>query len=135
VVLSGIFQLHWGFQVAPTFTAASARPYTLFSGTNLNGDGRYVDRVIDPSTGQMLRPNSERGDPFSLLDVRVTKKIPAGPRLTFDVFAEVFNVFNAANFGNNYNGFAPSPLFKQPVALMIDVGYSRRMQLGGRVTF
>jgi hypothetical protein len=134
VVVSGVFPLPGDFQVAPVFQAASARPYTLTAGTDLNGDGRANDRYIDPATGQAVAAFSQRGDPFSLLDVRATKKFALN-KGHVEVFAEFFNVFNKANFGNNYNGNALSALFKQPTGLMRDVGYPRQMQLGTRYVF
>jgi hypothetical protein len=48
---------------------------------------------------------------------------------------EIFNLFNKANFGERYQGNATSPAFKKPIALMIDNGYARQAQIGGRLTF
>ena len=51
-VASGVFNLPWGFQLSPIFTAAvSARPYSFLAGTDIDGDGRVViDRVCVGST-------------------------------------------------------------------------------------
>jgi hypothetical protein len=46
VVASGLFDLPYGFQISPIVQFASARPYSLNSGVDLDGDGRStVDRV------------------------------------------------------------------------------------------
>jgi hypothetical protein len=48
---------------------------------------------------------------------------------------ELFNVFNAVNFGNNYGGNARGATFRQPTALMPSIGYPRQLQLGARFLF
>ena len=62
---------------------------------------------------------------------------PAGKALfqMIGVFAEFYNLFNTANFGNNYNGNARSSQFKQPVGFMGGAGYASQMQLGVRASF
>jgi len=136
VVLFGVFEMPYGIQVSPIFQTASARPYTLTAGADLNADGNNNDRYIDPSNGEQVAVNSERGDPLSLLDVRVTKSFGLGREgVRVGLFAEFFNLFNTVNFGNSYNGNGRSPLFKQPVGLIQAVGYPLQMQLGARLTF
>ena len=39
VTVAGVVPLPFGFDVAPSFTAATARPYTQFSATNPTGTG------------------------------------------------------------------------------------------------
>lgn len=39
IVISGVFDLPWGFQVAPIFQLASSRPYSPTAGFDLDGDG------------------------------------------------------------------------------------------------
>ncbi|HVF29333.1 MAG TPA: TonB-dependent receptor [Pyrinomonadaceae bacterium] len=52
IVLSGVFNLPWGLQVAPVAQYASARPYSPTAGLDLDGDGlATVDRLcagVDP---------------------------------------------------------------------------------------
>ncbi len=46
IVASGLFDLPYGFQISPIIQFATARPYSLNAGTDLDGDGRStVDRV------------------------------------------------------------------------------------------
>ncbi|HMF54993.1 MAG TPA: TonB-dependent receptor, partial [Pyrinomonadaceae bacterium] len=52
IVASGVFDLPYGFQLAPIVQFATARPYSANSGTDLDGDGRSTnDRIcagVDP---------------------------------------------------------------------------------------
>jgi len=51
VVVSAVIQLPWGIQASPIMQAASARPFTLIQGQDLNGDGMNTDLWVDPSLG------------------------------------------------------------------------------------
>ncbi|PYR35218.1 MAG: hypothetical protein DMF90_14410 [Acidobacteria bacterium] len=136
LVLFGVFDLPGGVQVSPVFQAASARPFNLLAGSDLNKDGQSNDRYIDPASGQQVSVNSQRGDPFSLLDARVTKFFNLGQTSRkVSVFAEFFNLLNTANFGAAYNGNGRSTLFKQPIGFIPGSGYPFQVQLGARFTF
>lgn len=136
IVLSGVFALPYGLQVSPVFQAASARPYNLTAGIDLNADGVNNDRYVDPATGRMVSVNAARGDASYNLDLRVTKFFPLGrDTRRLGVFAELFNVTNHANFGNQFVGNSRSPLFKTPSGYLTGLPPSRQLQLGARVTF
>jgi outer membrane receptor protein involved in Fe transport len=48
IVMSGVFDLPLGIQLSPIFQLASARPYSLNSGFDIDGDGRStVDRICE----------------------------------------------------------------------------------------
>jgi hypothetical protein len=47
-------------------------------------------------------PNQLRGDPYYQTDVRVQKVFKLGERFRLSVVADLFNIFNRANFGNNF---------------------------------
>jgi hypothetical protein len=51
------------------------------------------------------------------------------------VFAEAFNLFNTANFGNSYTGNGRSATFRQPTGFIPGIGYARQLQLGARFLF
>lgn len=60
IILSGVVDLPWGFQVAPILQFASARPYSPTAGVDLDGDGLATnDRLcagVDPlATLQAMR--------------------------------------------------------------------------------
>lgn len=62
IVISGVFDLPYGFQLAPIVQYASARPYSLNTGIDIDGDGRStVDRICigaDPAAVFAARGNS-----------------------------------------------------------------------------
>ncbi len=135
VVAMGVFDLPYGIQVSPVFQAATARPYNLTAGSDLNADGTNNDRYIDPATGQQVSFNAARGDNTAVFDVRTTKFLGLGGDRRIGLFVELFNVFNAVNFGSNYGGNARGATFRQPTALMPSIGYPRQLQLGARFLF
>ena len=135
VVATGVFDLPYGVQLSPVFQAASARPYNLTAGADLNGDGTNNDRYIDPATGQQVSLNTGRGDKTVLFDLRSTKFIALGGERRIGIFVEVFNVFNTANFGGSYNGNSRSAAFRQPTGFIPGIGYPRQVQLGARFLF
>ncbi len=140
IVISGLFQLPAGFQLAPVLSAASALPYTLFSGSASNGTGDSTNRSFgdmykNPATGQYVGINSQRGDATFDLDLRGTKSVRLGESRKLDLFAEIYNLTNRANFGNIYNPDALSPNFKQPSGYLAGFPTSRQLQLGARFIF
>ncbi len=62
VVISGVFNLPWDFQLAPIMQLASARPYSLNLGLDIDGDGLATnDRICastDPAAVFAARGNS-----------------------------------------------------------------------------
>ena len=134
-VAIGVFELGRGLQVSPVFQASTARPYNLTAGADLNRDGANTDRYIDPATGQQVSYNAGRGDNTTVLDARVTKFFDLRQGQRLGAFAEFFNLFNTANFGNNYTGNARSSAFRQPNGFVPGIGYPRQLQLGLRFLF
>jgi hypothetical protein len=80
----------------------SARPYTLTTTTDINGDGALDDRAVINGTQTTL--DQFRGTPFAQVDVRVARNFKFGDRMSLKAFAEFFNLFNRTNPGNNYIG-------------------------------
>ena len=62
VVMSGVFELPWGFQVSPIMQLASSRPYSANTGLDVDGDGLATnDRLcagVDPMAVFAVRGNS-----------------------------------------------------------------------------
>jgi hypothetical protein len=145
-VLSGIFDLPWGFQLAPIFQMASARPYSIFPscGCDINKDGVTNDREsVDPTHDDQhkLPLNDHRGDNFSQLNVRVSKFFKWGESKKLGLFFEAFNVFNTGNFGNQFQNTTGTPDFGKPVNFFGATGFSEpigipfQAQLGVRFSF
>jgi len=135
MVATGVFELPYGIQLSPILQAASARPYALTAGVDLNADGTNNDRWIDPATGKQVSLNAGRGDNTAVLDLRTTKFIELGEQRRVGVFVEFFNLFNTANFGGQYSGNARSVNFQQPTGFIPSIGYPRQVQLGARFLF
>ena len=136
VVLWGVLELPYGFQLSPIFQAATPRPYNLTAGLDLNKDGLTNDHYVDPATGRQVSVNSARGDSTVLLDMRATRFFTLGGR-RLGVFAEIFNLFNKANFGEAYQGNGRSSVFKQPIGFLAggQGTYPFTLQLGARFEF
>jgi hypothetical protein len=67
IVVSGLFDFPYGFQLAPIIQFATARPYQVNTGSDIDGDGRStVDRIC---TGF---------DPRTLLQAKLAGTIPPG---------------------------------------------------------
>ena len=145
-VISGIFDLPWGFQVAPIFQAASARPYSILPacGCDINRDGVINDREsVNPGIDDQhkLPLNDHRGDNFSQLNVRVSKFFNWGEHKKLGLFFEAFNVFNTGNYGNQFQNTTGEPDFGKPVNFFGATGFSEPLgipfqaQLGVRFSF
>lgn len=151
-VASGVFDLPWGFQVSPILQLASARPFSVIPGAiDINRDGVTNDRESrDGNDQNKLPPNTERGDSFKQVNVRVSKFFKFGENMRLALFFEAFNIFNTGNFGacsgdvagacsidNNIN----SPNFKKPINFFGATGFSEpigipfQSQFGVRFSF
>ena len=134
-VAMGVIDLPLGVQVSPVVQLASARPYNLTAGSDLNGDGTNNDRYIDPATGQQVSTNAARGDRTAVFDLRATKFLGLGEQRRLGLFVEFFNVLNTVNFGNSYTGNGRSATFREPTGVIAGIGYPRQVQLGARFLF
>jgi hypothetical protein len=146
-VISGFFQLPWGFEVTPLFQASSSRPVNNRSGIDNDGDGRIdLDRLCVDGTVtngcEMVEVNPLRGDPFVQLDLRTAKRFDIGERASIRAFWELFNLFDRDNFCNNFGNNQNSPsTFLQPLGYCGGQGFGgafsgpMRSQFGLRFEF
>jgi hypothetical protein len=142
VTVAGVIPLKWGFDIAPSFTAASARPYTQFSAPNPNGGAALAAIYLRDSNGNPLGVNNARGKALINANARVTKNIDLSNSRRIGLFAEFYNMLNRANFGNSYGGnaFAPTT-YNQPTGYLGGIGstttipISFQVQFGGRFSF
>ncbi|WBO20890.1 TonB-dependent receptor [Sphingomonas abietis] len=122
VVVSGMAQLPLDFQISTLMVFGSGQPYQVIDTRNGTGAG-----VVIANTG--------RTKDFRQVDVRLTKDIHlfGHDRTDFQLIAELFNVFNRANFGG-YDGYSPTTnaSFGTPNDLS---GPPRTFQFGARFTF
>ncbi len=138
-VWSGHFQLPAGFEISPVFQAASARPFSINAGLDINGDGvtnindracagsTRTNRII-PTTGPrgcpLVKVNSLRGDPFAQMDVRFGKAFRLyGERMTLRLYWEFYNLFDTNNFGNNVQTNGQLSNFGEPLGYFGGQGF------------
>jgi hypothetical protein len=139
VTLAGVFTLPFAIDVSPSFTAASARPYTQFRAVNPSGDGSLIVLAAD---GNPASINNARGLPLYNFNARLTKNISLPSERRVSLFAELYNILNRANFGNQYFGNAFSPAtYNKPSGYLGGIGatstipISFQVQFGGRFSF
>jgi len=140
LVLSGVFRLPLGFMAGGTFQYGSGQPWTRRLGYDYNGDGKTGDRA----TG--VTRFDQDGPPFRELNLRLSKGFPVSG-VSIEFIAEVFNVFNTANYdvASIVNGeFNSGPTIANPAAAAVkNSAYGnatsafrgREVQLGARVSF
>ena len=143
-VLSGVFDLKWGFQLAPILQLASPRAYSIFPscGCDINRDGVTVDRESrDGNDQHHLSPNTVRGDSFKQVNLRVSKFFSFGENKKLGLFFETFNLFNTANFGREFQNTTGQKDFGKPINFFGATGFSEPLgipfqaQLGARFSF
>jgi hypothetical protein len=92
--------------------------------------------------GNPVGLNNARGKALVNANARVTRNFVFAESRKLAVFAELYNILNRANFGNNYNGnaFAPAT-YNQPNGYLGGIGStstipnSFQVQFGARLTF
>ena len=140
LVVSGSFQapedktdglqkaLH-GFQLSYIFTYASRLPFNILLGSDRNFDTNNNDRPVG------VGRNTGRGFDYASFDMRLRRRFRITERLSLDVLAEGFNLFNRANFGVPNNTFGPgatpNATFGQPTQAFD----SRQFQFGLKANF
>ena len=133
VVLNGIWQLKYGFQVSGLYFYGSGSRYSTSYGTDLRDLGGIGANRLRPDRTIVPR-NNFVGLPLHRVDARVQKKFTMTNRVTVEGIAEVFNLFNHANYGA-YTTQEVSVLYGKPSSNPA-VAYQPRMaQLGFRLTF
>ena len=139
VTLAGVFNLPFGFDVSPSMTAASARPYTRINRANPSGDGSLQLKGAD---GNPLGIGNARGLPLFNINARVTKNFSFSPNRKVGVFIEMYNLTNRANFGNAIGANAAAPAtYGLPTGYLGGIGAvstipnSFQTQFGARYSF
>ncbi len=103
---SGVFQLPYGFEVAPIFQASTGRPYTALAGQDFDGDGRStIDRACTDGSATPgcteVRPDTFRGKPYIELDLRTAYVFKIHENMKFRIIWEMYNIGNRSNSCNN----------------------------------
>jgi hypothetical protein len=124
VTLSTLYHAPFAINLSGILRYRSATPYTLLQPSSVTRNG--YPNVLDPSVDHV---NTERGDAFSQVDVRVSREFGFGNDMGIEVIAEIFNLLNAKNGTRFVNG--------QPTVFAGDTGQGeqRLAQLGFRFHF
>jgi hypothetical protein len=62
--------------------------------------------------------NSQRGDPYFDVDARLAKNIKLGEHRNLQLMFQAFNLFNHANYGNDFGSTVQDPTFGHPVGFI-----------------
>jgi hypothetical protein len=138
LTVAGVFTLPFAIDVSPSLTVASARPYTQYRAVNPSGDGSLF--ILDAS-GNPAGIDNARGVALVNFNTRVTKNLQLAGGRRVSLFAELYNILNRANFGNQFFGNAFSPAtYNQPNGYLGGIGatstipISFQLQIGARLT-
>jgi hypothetical protein len=123
------------FKFSSIFTAQSGRFFTVFAGSDANGDG-------NPTSDRpgMLGRNTLEGPGFASFDLRVARQIRFNERTSLEFSADFFNLSNRVNvtdlntlYGGNDLNLLPNPIlgFGSPR----DVANSFQFQYGVKFKF
>lgn len=159
VSLSAVFELPFGFRVAPIYYFRTALPVNLVDGRDLNRDGdandipahAYAVDSFDAGTGVTTfkdigsceTVNCGRGMSQQQANIRVSKVFHLGGRAQVEAMGEVFNLFNNVNPSgfrarvNVPSTGAPDPKLLQPTSFSGDFRRPEQRvgQLGFRFSF
>ncbi len=136
--------------LTPIFRANSGRPFNLLAGLDVNGDrSSNGDRPLLLINGLQVAPiprNIGKGPDFKTFDVRLTRKIGFSERVSIELTAEAFNLFNRLNYASVNNTVGPTfPTTLdvrgiEGVSPSTPLGFTsafdpRRIQLGAKLRF
>ena len=147
-VLSGYYQLPYGFGVGGVQTAASGRPFAITAGLDVNGDASTADRPFDLGGGTFFERNAGRGSATYSTDLYAQKSFTFKERMRLELRVEVFNAFNNRNIygrngtygtsgatGNNGIVGTPLPTLGAATAGISSVDASREIQFQVRFRY
>lgn len=142
LTVSGIYNMPWGMEFAPILQIGSARPFNAISSynqINLGGGSAAGDLIVKNSDPTNLTAfaatdgatklaaaqcyysgnchfapqDGLRGDPFFNMDARVAKNIKLGEHRNLQLVFQAFNLFNRANYGNDFQSTIQQGQFNQ----------------------
>ncbi len=165
LTISGIWKMPWGMEFAPILQAGSARPYIPVSSNNMlnlgGGSAAGALLVLNSDPNNLLATKSLttlqqaqcyysanchlapignlRGDPFFDVDTRLAKNIKLGERRNLQLAFQAFNLFNHANYGNNFDLTVQDATFAKAVGFINPANSvaprSFTAEFGARFTF
>ena len=133
LVFNGIWQVIGGFQLSGIYFYGSGERQATSYGGDLRGIGATGSARLRPN-GTIVPRNDFVGKPVHRVDLRLQQSIKFGNRRAGDLMAEVFNLFDRANYGS-YTLQESSPRYGLPNSSSNLAYAPRTLQLGFRVTF
>jgi hypothetical protein len=133
MVFNGIWEVGKGFQLSGIYFYGSGQRSQVVCGCDARGlQIESVDRLrLD---GTIIPRQSFVGEPIHRVEMRVQQRIPLRGRMSISGFAEVFNLFNHANYGD-YELTEENENFGRPIASPNLSYAARTVQLGFRFQF
>jgi len=162
--LWGLMQLPWGFNTSVTYFYGSGNRFNNSIATspygkpgtnrlNLTATGAATNAIAIPegvldrwngpaviASGDVIPRNALEGLPLHKIDLHVTKDVKLARTSKVQLVAEVFNLFNHANYGSyntslNATAAATTALFGTPNQNAGNAYIPRQAQLGFKVAF
>jgi len=130
VTLSTLYRAPWDINISGVLRYHSAFPFSRFIPGNPTGPLGYKNR-LDAGVSHV---NTERGEDFSQVDVRLSKEFRFGSHYGIELIGEIFNLFNSKNgvrFVRNSSGVYEPTVFAGDTGQ----GEQRLAQLGARLRF
>ena len=127
-VISGYYQMPWGFSAELNSQFASGLPYAITVGSDISGEGATPRPIVN---GFVLLRDSGSGTPTYEVDPALQKSFKFGETFRVNLRAEAFNVFNHFNvFGRNgtYGNNATPASALTPLSGIANVGPARQLQ-------
>ncbi len=130
-----------GFEMAPVLQYNSSHPFSLFTGTDVNGDRMsFADRP--PGVGR----NTGIGPNYANVNLRLSRRFKLTEKSSFQLMAEAFNIANRTNYSNVNDtvGATYAPPFNPHGSAQLSanqaLGFTadypkRQIQLGARLSF
>jgi len=130
-----------GFELSPVLQYDSARPFTLYAGTDVNGDhSGFSDRPTGAPRNSGIGPN------YIGMDLRLSRRFRITEKAGLQITAEAFNLANRTNYATVNDEVGPTfaPSFKVHGSAMLSpsqpLGFTsdfpkREIQLGARLSF
>jgi hypothetical protein len=135
--ISGWWNLPYQFTFGGLATLASARPYNIVIGSDVNGDGANVDRPV--INGTVIGRNAARGNALYDFSLFLEREFRISERVRFGLRAEGLNIFNHQNtigrVGTFGTGSTPNANFGSPLPGVANVEPNRMFQFQGRLRF
>ena len=125
----GLQKVLQGFQLSYIFTYASRLPFNVLLGSDRNFDTNNNDRPVG------VGRNTGRGFDFASFDMRLSRRFRITERLSLDVLAEGFNLFNRSNLGVPNNTFGPGTTPNATFGQATQAFDPRQFQFGLKLSF